>query len=565
MFNNSQIGGVFMKVIVVGGVAGGATAAARLRRISEKTEIVVFERGKYVSFANCGLPYYIGGEIKEREKLLVQTVEGMSKRFAMDIRNETEVTSINRNTKTVTAVHLPTGKEYTESYDKLLLSPGARPVIPPIPGLKESENLFTLRNIPDTDQINGWIEERKPAQAVIVGGGFIGLEMAENLYACGMDVTIVEMADQIMAPLDKEMASIVENRVRDFAELYLNDGVKEFRQKGNKIILSSGKELSSDLTILSIGVTPENKLAEQAGLALGERGGIIVDEYLQTDDPYIYAVGDAVETIDYILQKPVVVPLAWPANRQGRIVADTISGKPAAYPGTLGTAIAKVFDLTAASAGKNEKQLREAGINYKAVHIHPLSHAGYYPGAEQISMKLLFDPGQGTILGVQAVGKEGVDKRVDVISTAIRGNLTVFDLQEIELSYAPPYSSAKDPVNMLGYAASHVAEEEIDVVHAWEINKRIEAGEMLVDVRTPEEFKKGSVPGAVNIDLDSLRERLADFPKDKPVNITCQVGLRGYIAVRILKENGIEARNLSGGYKTYSELFRSQEMNALFI
>jgi NADPH-dependent 2,4-dienoyl-CoA reductase/sulfur reductase-like enzyme/rhodanese-related sulfurtransferase len=565
MFNNSQIGGVFMKVIVVGGVAGGATAAARLRRISEKTEIVVFERGKYVSFANCGLPYYIGGEIKEREKLLVQTVEGMSKRFAMDIRNETEVTSINRNTKTVTAVHLPTGKEYTESYDKLLLSPGARPIIPPIPGLKESENLFTLRNIPDTDQINGWIEERKPAQAVIVGGGFIGLEMAENLYARGMDVTIVEMADQIMAPLDKEMASIVENRVRDFAELYLNDGVKEFRQKGNKIILSSGKELSSDLTILSIGVTPENKLAEQAGLALGERGGIIVDEYLQTDDPYIYAVGDAVETIDYILQKPVVVPLAWPANRQGRIVADTISGKPAAYPGTLGTAIAKVFDLTAASAGKNEKQLREAGINYKAVHIHPLSHAGYYPGAEQISMKLLFDPGQGTILGVQAVGKEGVDKRVDVISTAIRGNLTVFDLQEIELSYAPPYSSAKDPVNMLGYAASHVAEEEIDVVHAWEINKRIEAGEMLVDVRTPEEFKKGSVPGAVNIDLDSLRERLADFPKDKPVNITCQVGLRGYIAVRILKENGIEARNLSGGYKTYSELFRSQEMNALFI
>jgi NADPH-dependent 2,4-dienoyl-CoA reductase/sulfur reductase-like enzyme/rhodanese-related sulfurtransferase len=565
MFNNSQIGGVFMKVIVVGGVAGGSTAAARLRRISEKTEIVVFERGKYVSFANCGLPYYIGGEIKEREKLLVQTVEGMSKRFAMDIRNETEVTSINRNTKTVTAVHLPTGKEYTESYDKLLLSPGARPIIPPIPGLKESENLFTLRNIPDTDQINGWIEERKPAQAVIVGGGFIGLEMAENLYARGMDVTIVEMADQIMAPLDKEMASIVENRVRDFAELYLNDGVKEFRQKGNKIILSSGKELSSDLTILSIGVTPENKLAEQAGLALGERGGIIVDEYLQTDDPYIYAVGDAVETIDYILQKPVVVPLAWPANRQGRIVADTISGKPAAYPGTLGTAIAKVFDLTAASAGKNEKQLREAGINYKAVHIHPLSHAGYYPGAEQISMKLLFDPGQGTILGVQAVGKEGVDKRVDVISTAIRGNLTVFDLQEIELSYAPPYSSAKDPVNMLGYAASHVAEEEIDVVHAWEINKRIEAGEMLVDVRTPEEFKKGSVPGAVNIDLDSLRERLADFPKDKPVNITCQVGLRGYIAVRILKENGIEARNLSGGYKTYSELFRSQEMNALFI
>ncbi|TVP84449.1 MAG: CoA-disulfide reductase [Alkalicoccus sp.] len=545
-----------MKVLVVGGVAGGATAAARLRRISEKTEIVVFERGKYVSFANCGLPYYIGGEIKEREKLLVQTVEGMSKRFAMDIRNETEVTSINRKSKTVTAVHLPTGKEYTESYDKLLLSPGARPIIPPIPGLKESENLFTLRNIPDTDQIKQWVEERKPVQAVIVGGGFIGLEMAENLYARGMDVTIVEMADQIMAPLDKEMASIVENRIKDFAELYLNDGVKEFRQKGNKVVLSSGKELSSDLTILSIGVTPENKLAEQAGLALGEQGGIIVNEYLQTDDPHIYAVGDAVETVDYILKKPVVVPLAWPANRQGRIVADTISGKPKSYPGTLGTAIAKVFDLTAASAGKNEKQLRKAGINYKSVHIHPLSHAGYYPGAEQISMKLLFDPGQGNILGVQAVGKEGVDKRVDVISTAIRGNLTVFDLQEIELSYAPPYSSAKDPVNMLGYAASHIAEEEVDVVHAWEIGERIKAGEMLVDVRTPEEYKKGTVPGAVNIDLDSLREQLTEFPKDKPVNITCQVGLRGYIAVRILKENGIEARNLSGGYKTYSELFR---------
>jgi CoA-disulfide reductase len=549
--------GFIMKVIIVGGVAGGASAAARLRRISEETEIVVFEKGKYVSFANCGLPYYIGGAIEEREKLLVQTVEGMTRRFRLDVRNETEVMSVNRENKTVSVVHLPTGEEYTESYDKLLLSPGARPVIPPIPGLTEAENLFTLRNIPDTDRIKAWVDNHKPKQAVVIGGGFIGLEMAENLHARGLNVTVVEMADQVMAPLDKEMAAIVENRIRDYTDLHLNDGVKEFKQKGQKVVLSSGRELSSDITILSIGVTPENELAGKAGLPLGDRGGIVVNEYLQTEDPDIYAVGDAVETTDYILNTPVMVPLAWPANRQGRIAADTISGHPKAYSGTLGTAIAKVFDLTAASAGNNEKTLREAGIDFKAVHIHPLSHAGYYPGASPIAMKLIFSPGDGKILGVQAVGKDGVDKRVDVIATAVKGGLTVYDLQELELSYAPPYSSAKDPVNMIGYAASHVADGEIDIIHAGEVRDRMNAGEILVDVRTPGEFEKGTIPGAVNIELDNLRDRLQELPKDRTINITCQVGLRGYLAVRILKGNGYKARNLSGGYKTYSEMYRN--------
>ncbi|WP_246125560.1 CoA-disulfide reductase [Alkalicoccus halolimnae] len=546
-----------MKVIIVGGVAGGASAAARLRRISEETEIVVFEKGKYVSFANCGLPYYIGGAIEEREKLLVQTVEGMTRRFRLDVRNETEVMSVNRENKTVSVIHLPTGEEYTESYDKLLLSPGARPVIPPIPGLTEAENLFTLRDIPDTDRIKAWVDNHKPKQAVVIGGGFIGLEMAENLHARGLNVTIVEMADQVMAPLDKEMAAIVENRIRDYTDLHLNDGVKEFKQKGQKVVLSSGRELSSDITILSIGVTPENELAVKAGLPLGDRGGIAVNKYLQTEDPDIYAVGDAVETTDYILNTPVMVPLAWPANRQGRIAADTISGDPKAYSGTLGTAVAKVFDLTAASAGNNEKTLREAGIDFKAVHIHPLSHAGYYPGASPIAMKLIFSPGDGKIFGVQAVGKDGVDKRVDVIATAVKGGLTVYDLQELELSYAPPYSSAKDPVNMIGYAASHVADGEIDIIHAGEVRERMNAGEILVDVRTPGEFEKGTIPGAVNIELDNLRDRLQELPKDRIINITCQVGLRGYLAVRILKGNGYKARNLSGGYKTYSEMYRN--------
>lgn len=541
------------KIVIVGGVAGGATAAARLRRIDETSEIVMFERGEYISFANCGLPYYIGEVIQNRDALLVQTVEGMEKKFNFNIKNLTEVTKINREDKTVTVKHVKTGEEYTESYDELILSPGARPIIPPIPGLKEANNLFTLRNIPDTDRIKAWVDEQKPKKAVVVGGGFIGLEMAENLHHRGVDVTIVEMADQVMAPLDYEMAQIVHQHIEEIgANLILNDGVKAIENNGKNIVLSSGERLESDITILSIGVRPENELAVDAGLNVGERGGIIVNEYLQTNDPSIYAIGDAIEVKDYIQQSETMVPLAWPANRQGRIVADNIHGKKLAYNGTLGTAIAKVFDLTVASTGNNEKTLKKLGIPYEAVHIHPASHAGYYPGGFPVSLKLTFNPENGKIYGVQGVGKNGVDKRIDVIATAIKGGLTVFDLPELELAYAPPFSSAKDPVNMLGYVASNIADGVLKIVHYHEIDDLVKNGAYLIDVREEMEVDLGTIEGAVNIPLGDLRTQLDRLPKDRPIYVTCQVGLRGYLATRILTQNGFEAINLSGGYKTYS-------------
>lgn len=540
------------KIIVVGGVAGGATAAARLRRIDESSHIVVFEKGEHISFANCGLPYYIGGSIEDREKLLVQTVEGMSRKFNLDIRNLSEVTSINREEKTVTVKQAATGNEYTESYDQLILSPGARPVVPPIEGLAESKNVFTLRNIPDTDRIKSWVDERLPKKAVIVGGGFIGLEMAENLHARGIDVTVVEMGDQVMQPIDPEMAAIVHQHIQEHGRLILDDGVKAFKDEGRKVVLSSGQELESNITILSIGVRPENELAVNAGLKTGDRGGILVNEYLQTEDESIFAIGDAIEVRDYIQDTPVMVPLAWPANRQGRIVADTIYGKPTAYKGTLGTSIAKVFDLTVAATGNNEKTLKMLGVKHKAVHVHPGSHAGYYPGASPVSLKMTFDPESGQIFGAQGVGLDGVDKRIDVIATAIKGGLTVFDLPELELAYAPPYSSAKDPVNMLGYVATHVADGDLKIVHFNEIDDIVSKGGFLVDVRDPQEVEMGAIPGAVNIPLDTIRERLDEFPADQPVYITCQVGLRGYLASRILEQNGIDTVNLSGGYKTYA-------------
>ncbi|ADH98204.1 CoA-disulfide reductase [Salisediminibacterium selenitireducens] len=540
------------KIVIVGGVAGGATAAARLRRIDETSHIVVFEKGEHISFANCGLPYYIGGSIEEREKLLVQTVEGMSRKFNLDIRNLSEVTSIQRDEKTVTVTNAATGETYTESYDELILSPGARPIVPPIDGLNDTQNVFTLRNIPDTDKIKAWVDERHPKKAVVVGGGFIGLEMAENLHARGIDVTVVEMADQVMQPIDPEMAAIVHQHIQEHGKLILSDGVKAFRDQGKTVVLNSGEELESDITILSIGVRPENELAVQAGLETGDRGGILVNEYLRTTDEHIYAIGDAIEVKDYIQNTPVMVPLAWPANRQGRIVADTIHGNPTAYKGTLGTSIAKVFDLTVAATGNNEKTLKQLGVNYKAVHVHPGSHAGYYPGASPVSLKMTFDPETGKIFGAQGVGLDGVDKRIDVIATAIKGELTVFDLPELELAYAPPYSSAKDPVNMLGYVATHVADGDLDIVHHDEIDAIVENGGFLVDVRDPLEVEMGAIPGSVNIPLDTIRERLDEFPKDQPVYITCQVGLRGYLATRILEQHGVKTINLSGGYKTYA-------------
>jgi CoA-disulfide reductase len=540
------------KIVIVGGVAGGATTATKMRRLDEQAEIVLFERGEFISFANCGLPYHISGVIEDRNKLLLQTVEGMNARYNLDIRNFSEVTGINREEKTVSIKHVQTGEEYSESYDVLVLSPGAKPIVPPIEGLKR-ENVFTLRNIPDMDKIKKYLEEKNPQNAVVIGGGFIGLEMAENLVHAGVKVTLVEKLPQVMGPVDPEMAAIVEDELRkNGVELVLGDGITDVQENGTKVILESGKVLDAELIILSIGVRPENKLALEAGLELGERGGIKVNEYLQTSDESIYAMGDAIEVTDYINGQPTMIPLAWPANRQAHIVGHHINGRKIAYPGTLGTSIVKVFELTAATTGNSEKLLRRLGIPYEVVHIHPMSHAGYYPGAEQMSLKVMFDRETGKIYGAQAVGKDGVDKRIDVIATAIKGKLTVYDLQELELAYAPPFSSAKDPVNMAGYVASNIVDGTIETVQHYEVDELINEGAFMVDVRTEKEHAAGKIEGSKNIPLDDLRSRLDELPKDETILITCQVGLRGYLASRILQQNGFKVKNLTGGYKTYS-------------
>lgn len=540
------------KIVIVGGVAGGATTATKLRRLDEQAEIVIFERGEFISFANCGLPYHISGVIEDRNKLLLQTVEGMNARYNLDIRNFSEVTSINREAKTVSVKHVQTGEEYTESYDVLVLSPGAKPIVPPIEGLK-SNNVFTLRNIPDMDKIKKYLEDVNPKNAVVIGGGFIGLEMAENLVHAGVKVTLVEKLPQVMGPVDPEMAAIVEDELRkNGVDLILGDGITDVQDQGTKVVLESGKVLDAELIILSIGVRPENTLAIEAGLALGERGGIKVNEYLQTSDESIYAMGDAIEVIDYINGQPTMIPLAWPANRQAHIVGHHINGRNIAYPGTLGTSIVKVFELTAATTGNSEKLLRRLGIPYEVVHIHPMSHAGYYPGAEQMSLKVIFDKETGKIYGAQAVGKDGVDKRIDVIATAIKGGLSVYDLQELELAYAPPFSSAKDPVNMAGYVASNIVDGTIETVQHYEVDDLIKDGAFLIDVRTEKEHAAGKIEGSKNFPLDDLRGRLDELPKDETILITCQVGLRGYLASRILQQNGFKVKNLTGGYKTYS-------------
>ncbi len=544
------------KILIVGGVAGGATAAARLRRLDEDSQIIIFERGEHISFANCGLPYYIGGVIKERGHLLVQTIKGMHVRFNLDIRNFSEVVKIDRENRKVEVKNLKTGELYWENYDFLVLSPGAKPIKPPIPGMDEAENLFTLRNILDMDAIKKFVDEKKPEKAVVIGGGFIGLEMTENLYNRGVEVTIVEMIDQVMAPIDYEMASIIHNHLREKGvHLILEDGVAALKENGRKVILASGQEIKCDMILLSIGVRPENELAKKCGLSLGERGGIKVNEYLQTEDERIYAIGDAIEVTDYMSGKETMVPLAWPANRQGRIVADNIYRKKVKYPGTMGTSVVKVFDLTVASTGMNEKVLKRLGMRYSVIHIHPGSHAGYYPGAFPIALKMTFDPKTGRIFGVQGIGKEGVEKRIDVIATAIKGGLNVFGLQDLELAYAPPYSSAKDPVNMAGYVASNISEGAVETIQWYEIDKLIETDEFVVDIRQPEELELGYIEGSINIPLDQLREKLNELPKDKTIYIYCQVGLRGYLACRILSLNGFKCRNLDGGYKTYATVF----------
>lgn len=452
------------KIVIIGGVAGGATAAARLRRLDEKSHIVLIERGEHISFANCGLPYYIGETIQDRSKLLVQTVEGMKQRFNLDIRNLTEAIEIDRQHKRVKAKNLVTGEKFEESYDQLILSPGAKPIVPPIPGINEA-NAFTLRNIPDTDRIKSYVDINDPKHATIIGGGFIGIEMAENLVERGLKVSLIEKSDQVMVPIDPEMAAYVHDELTaKGVELILEDGVKAFEDK--TVILERGKRIQTDMTILSIGVKPESTLAKEAGLETGSRGGIIVDDYLRTNDESIYAIGDAIEVQDYILKQPTMVPLAWPANRQGRIIADNIYGENSIYPGTLGTSIVQVFDYTVAATGVNEKKLKASAIPYQAVHIHPGSHAGYYPGAEQMAIKLLFDPDNGDIFGAQIVSKKGADKRIDVLATAIKAGLKVYDLPNLELAYAPPYSSAKDPINMAGYVATNVLDGDVEIIHS---------------------------------------------------------------------------------------------------
>ncbi|AOL36282.1 MULTISPECIES: CoA-disulfide reductase [Geobacillus] len=541
------------KIVIVGGVAGGATAAARLRRLSEEDHIVLFERGEYISFANCGLPYYIGGVIEERNKLLVQTAEGMSKRFRLDVRPLNEVTAIHRDRKTVSVRNVKTGEEYEETYDVLILSPGAKPIVPPIPGIEEAEVLFTLRTVPDTDRIKTYIDEQKPRRAVVIGGGFIGVEMVENLVRRGIKVTLVERSNQVMASVDYEMAAMVHDHIREHGvELLLEDGVQAIEERGRCVVLTSGRAIETDMIILAIGVEPESRLAKEAGLELGVRGTIKVNEHLQTSDPSIYAIGDAVEVRHYIHGFETFVPLAWPANRQGRLVADHIHGFDVKYSGTLGTSIAKVFELTVAATGLNEKMLRALGISYEVVHIHPLSHAGYYPNAEPMTFKLIFNRETGRIYGAQAVGKEGVDKRIDVIATAIKGGLTVRDLPDLELAYAPPFSSAKDPVNMVGYVASNIMDGLVETVQWHEIDRIVEEGGVLIDVRTAEETARGMIRGSIHIPLDELRDRLHELPKEKPIYVTCQVGLRGYIAARILRQHGFRAINVDGGYRLYA-------------
>ncbi|WP_152394116.1 CoA-disulfide reductase [Paenibacillus guangzhouensis] len=548
------------KIVIVGGVAGGASAAARLRRLSEQDEIIMFERGEHISFANCGLPYYIGDVIKDRKKLLVQTVEGMSKKFNLDVRNYSEVTAIHRERKAVSVRHVMTGETYEEAYDLLILSPGAKPIRPQIPGIEEAgASLFTLRNIPDTDRIKSYVDQEQPKHAVVIGGGFIGVEMAENLRERGLEVALIEMQNQVMAPLDVEMAAIVQQHMTSHGiDLILEDGVASFGAQGKTIQLTSGRRIHTDMIILAIGVAPENQLARDAGLDLGVRGAIQVNESMQTSDSSIYAIGDAVEVQDYIHGFKTMVPLAWGANRQGRLVADHINGKKAAYAGALGTAIVKVFDLTAAVTGSNEKTLRKLGIDYEVVHVHPSSHAGYYPGASPISLKLVFNKETGQIYGAQAVGADGVDKRIDVIATAIKGGLTVLDLPDLELSYAPPFSSAKDPVNMAGYVASNIVDGLVETVQWHEIDEIIAQGGLVIDVREPIEREAGYIPGTINIPLGALRDRMQDIPVDQTVYVSCQVGLRGYLAARILSEHGRQVKNVDGGYKTYSVIRRER-------
>jgi CoA-disulfide reductase len=538
------------KVLIVGGVAGGASAAARLRRLDETAEIIMFERDEYISFANCGLPYYIGESINERSKLLVQTPESMKARFNIDVRNHSEVVKINADKKTVTVNSKDKGS-YEESYDNLILSPGARAIRPNIPGIN-SNKILTLRNIPDTDRIKAYVDQENVKSAIVIGGGFVGVEMAENLVERGLKVTLVEAAPHILAPFDYDMAVIAEKELEDNGvSLILKDGVKAFKEVGHQmeVTLSSETKLKTDVVILAIGVSPDTTFLKDSGIELGVRGHILVDNQMKTSVEGIYAVGDAIEVTDFITKQQTAIPLAGPANKQGRIAADNIAGRKSSFEGSQGTSIIKVFGLTAASTGANERTLEKAGIDYKAIQVHPASHATYYPGALPMTLKLIFNA-EGKILGAQGVGFTGVDKRIDVIATVIRLGGTVEDLTELELSYAPPFSSAKDPVNMAGFVAQNVLEGRSHIV-TWEDVEELDPSEyILVDVRSELEYNNGHVEGAINIPVDDLRGRLSELNPDKTIVEYCQVGLRGYVADRILSQHGFKVLNVTGGYRS---------------
>ncbi|KUE80463.1 FAD-dependent oxidoreductase [Aeromonas schubertii] len=554
------------RILIVGGVAGGASAAARARRMDEHAEIILLERGEFISFANCGLPYHIGGDIPSRDALLLQTPQSFKRRFNVEVRVFSEVLSIDRATRTVRVRDLQRGEEYEERYDKLLLSPGAAPIRPPLPGI-DAPGVYTLRNIPDMDRILAALAHDQPRHVTVVGGGFIGLEMMEALHQRNLPVTLLELSDQVMAPVDREMAAMLHARIREAGvDLRLRTGLSAIEslarssdptaevaaaeRHGLRLHLGDGTTLDTGILILAIGVKPETLLAAQAGLELGPRGGIKVDAAMRTSDPHIFAVGDAVEETDFVTGESVLIPLAGPANRQGRIAADNMLGRAEQYKKTQGTAICKLFDLAVASTGLNEKRLRQLGMAYEKVYVHPGSHAGYYPGAHPVSLKLLFAP-DGRILGAQAVGKDGIDKRIDVLAVAQRAGMTVFDLQDLELTYAPPFGSAKDVINMAGFVASNHLKGDSPLCHVSDV-QALRADQLVLDVRNSGELDRlGRIPGALNIPLDELRGRLGELPRGKEIIVSCQVGLRGHVASRMLRQHGFAVKNLSGGFKTW--------------
>lgn len=540
-----------MKVIIIGGVAGGMSAATRLRRLNEEAEIIIFEKGPFVSFANCGLPYYVSGEIGERSQLLVQTPESLQARFNLDVRPHHEVLSIDSHAKMVTVKH--EDQTFTETYDHLILSPGAKPFVPPIEGIAEAKNAFSLRNVPDLDNIMTVLDGEQPKEAVVIGAGFIGLEMAENLQMRGIKVTIVEKAPHVLPPLDEEMAAFVKKELEaNNVRVITSQSAVAFKDEGRTIVLEDGSELTSGLTILSVGVTPENHLAQSAKIELGLRGGILVDENYETSQKDIYAVGDAIVVKNQITGEDALISLASPANRQGRQVADVISGLKRKNKGSIGTAIVRTFNMTAASTGLSERAVRLAGLPYQVVHTSGKDHAGYYPGATDITLKLIFNPETGTIYGAQGVGQKGVDKRIDILATAIKGNLTVEDLPELEFTYAPPFGSAKDPVNMLGYVALNLMEGLSESIQWHEVKEAVANGKVVLDVRNPSEIKQGQFKDSIQIPLNDLRCRIHELDQNQEYIISCHSGLRSYVAERLLKQAGFKAKNLDGAFSLYN-------------